>query len=207
MPAPPLRYGVGVSNQAVLFAIVVPFVALCALGLWWTTRPSTPPALAPEQPAERSVGAEETRRSPSAPAPRPSRPPERAAPPAPPPSRSADALPHVVLFESSALTPSQRADAEAALAVLQPVLHQCFADDGGRFRGEPHLEVRFVLSPAQPLAQRPQLEGAPLADPLLAACLEDVFAEVRLPSPRSEAAFEVAASLRFSSRATPEGIR
>lgn len=207
MPAPPLRYGVGVSNKAVVFAIVVPFVALCALGLWWTTRRLTPPALAPEQPAERSVGTEETPPSPSTLTPRPSRPPERAAPPEPPPSRSADALPHVVLLESTALTPSQRADAEAALAVLQPVLHQCFEDDGGRFRGERRLDVRFAVTPQDRRAQRPQLGGAPLADPLLAACLEDVFAEVKLPSPRSEAAFEVAASLRFSSRATPGGIR
>jgi hypothetical protein len=132
--------------------------------------------------------------------------------PAPPlevPAPAALREPPIALVDAGDLGETQRGDAEAALGALQPVLQRCFEDDGARFRGERRLRVRFVLESTQGLgrARGARLEGAPMRDPVLAACLEDVFDELKLPAPRSDAAFDVGAQLRFSGRAPPERLR
>lgn len=179
-------------------AVVLPFVALCAVGLW-LTRPASPPPVS------------------SAPSPAPAKPPSALPPPRAPADRlpppagalpaqqapSPPALPvSIPEAEPQILASEGAVDREALRGAIQqvvPLMRQCFEDTQGRYRGPQSVTLKFTLAGDGPVGrfQGGEVVETTLQDPMLQACFVDSLLDVQFPPPRQGGQVTVAYPFRF----------
>lgn len=192
------------SMRAVFLGVVLPFLALSALGLWLTReQPSPAPTPVAEPPAPVRLPAPAV---PEAPVTSPLTPPVRppvtspltppgggppvtspltppgAGPPEPTPEEQEEQA-----LDSLPLRAQEREDLRGALRSLRPLVQQCFGDVASRYAGRLSVQVRFTLEPGP--HQGRFLQGALLhssiPDPHFHACVLDSLLDAHPVSPRS----------------------
>jgi hypothetical protein len=166
------------SAQAVFLGVVLPFLALSALGLWLTreqpsrvprpgAEPTVPVRLSPPAVPEAST---------TSPLP----------PPAPPPEPTPEEQEEQAL-DSLPLRSQEREDLRVALRALRPLVQQCFGDVAGRYAGRLSVQVRFTLEPGpqQGSFHQGTLVHSSIPDPHFQACVLDSLLDAHPVSPRA----------------------
>lgn len=176
------------SARAVFLGVVLPFLALSALGLWLTREQPSPARSAVAEPA-----VPVPLPSPGVPEASVMSPPTHPTPPvgtppvgAPAPEPTLEELEEHAL-DSLPLRSQEREDLRGALRSLRPLVRQCFADAAGRYAGRLSVQVRFTLEsgPQQGRFHQGALVHSSIPDPHFQACVLDSLLDAQPVSPRT----------------------
>lgn len=177
------------SGRSVLLWVVLPFLVLCALGLW-LTRPTPAPAPPPPEAAAPNPPSLVTPPMPGRDSPPVTPPPAFPSQRGTPPLVQAGAPPALVRaaeeeawVTSLTTDPVTRDDVRTAVRAVRPLLDRCFEDVAERHPGEQRATLRFTLEGGEEggrLSQG-QVVDTTVQDPMLRACLEDSLLDAQVP--------------------------
>jgi len=208
-----------VSARSIILWVCVPFLALCALGLWLTRPPADTPrleprALPPAPAAPRSPPGPTAPTQAAVPPASPGEPPH----PAPPPRRMGSPLPSRSLAPPPIEIPEAEPREEArtgtvekeeirqAISAVVPLIRQCFQDIAERYPGSHSVTLRFTLEGQGPTGEGQGLTGhlrdgevaqTTIQDPHALACFLDSLLDVRFPPPRGGGRVTLSYPFRF----------
>jgi len=201
-----------VSGRSLILWISVPFVALCALGLW-LTRPALDTVRPEPRPPPPSSAAPLLPPVPSAPSPAavpPASPGEPPSPQPPPqrlgstlPSRSAQPLtfdmPEAEPREEARTGPVDREEIRQAISAVVPLIRQCFQDIAERYPGNQSVTLKFTLEGQGPTGhfRNGEVAESTIQDPHAQACFLDSLLDVRFPAPRGGGRVTLSYPFRF----------